>query len=216
MRPIGEFAARIRRSAFPKTDAFPRVALQGKRVLDVGCGLNVLAVRGATTVAVDAFVSPGSEFAGKIRFVRGSMEALPFTDTWFDFVSARVALNYSHMPTTLLEVRRVLKPGGMIWGTLIAGPEASARMLSSLIQLRIADVFFVLYCLLNGWLSAAFGKQIRWINPKRCESVNTCASINRLLRGAGFRDISSEYDDRRIVFRAMKPLPVETLASSEI
>lgn len=57
---------------------------------------------------------------------------------------------------------------------------------------------------------------MRWINTKRCESVNTRASINRLLRGAGFRDISSKYDDRRIVFRAAKPFPTEPLVSREV
>src|SRR6185437_15503508 len=126
----------------------------------------------------------------------------------------RGALHYSHMPTTLLEVRRVMKPGAMLWGTLIARPEAMARMLASIVSLRLGDAAFVGYCFCNGMLSSAFGKQARWINRKRCESVNSAKSTRRLLRDAGFVEICSENYDNRVAFSALKP--TEPLVSTEI
>lgn len=197
-------SARIRNSAYPKTATFPPVLLQGKTVLDLGCGSNPLAINGARVFGIDAVVSPRPEIHDKIEFARASMEALPFAEKTFDFVSARVSLNYSHMPTTILEVRRVMKPGAMLWGTLIARPEALARMLASLMSLRFRDAAFVGYCFCNGMLARFFGKQVR-INAKRCESVNSAKSIRRLLRDAGFVDIYSEDYDNRVAFSALKP-----------
>lgn len=198
-------SARIRDSAYPKTNIFPPVLLQGKTVLDLGCGYNPLAVDGARVFGIDAIASPRPEIHDKIEFARASMEALPFAEETFDFVSARVSLNYSHMPTTILEVRRVMKAGAMLWGTLIARPEALARMLGSLMGLRFRDAAFVGYCFCNGTLLRFFGKQVRWIGARRCESVNSAKSIRRLLRDAGFVEIYSEDYDNRVAFSALKP-----------
>lgn len=200
-----KLSARIRSSAYPKTSAFPPIRLQGKNVLDVGCGREPLAAEGAKTVAVDGFAIPGSEALERIQFVRGMMESLPFANGSFDFVSSRNALYYSHMPTALREIRRVLKPDGMVWGTLAATREAATRLVSSLLGLRFGDVAYVSYGFLNGLLTTFSGKQVRWINPKRCESVNTRLTIRRLLRDARFEDVSAEYHDRKIIFSARKP-----------
>lgn len=207
-------SARIRASAYPKTNALPPVLLQGKTVLDLGCGCHPMAVDGARVFGIDAVALPRPAIRDKIEFARASMEALPFAEERFDFVSARVSLNYSHMPTTILEVRRVLKAGGMLWGTLIARPEALARMLASLVGLRFQDAAFVGYCFCNGMLARFFGKQVRWIGAKRCESVNSARSIRRLLRDAGFVEIYSENCDNRVVFSALKA--PEPLVSTEI
>jgi ubiquinone/menaquinone biosynthesis C-methylase UbiE len=205
---LREFATRIRRSAFPKTNAFPPIALQGKKVLDLGCGRNALTTDGATIIGLDAFAFPRPEALGKITFVRGTMERLPFVSSSFDFVSARNALYYSHMPTTLSEVRRVLRPGGTLWGTLAVAPEAATRLVSSLLTLRLREAVYMSYSFANGLLTAATGKQMRWINRKRCESVNTCVSIRRLLRDAGFEKIFAQYHDFQIIFSAQKILTV--------
>jgi hypothetical protein len=110
------------------------------------------------------------------------------------------------VPTTLPDVWRVLKPGGTVWGTLAAAPEAAARLLSSLLVLRFGDVAYVSYSFLNGLLTIMADKQLRWINRKKCESVNTCGSIRRLLGSSGFKNIVVDYYDRKIIFSAQRPL----------
>ena len=200
-----ELAARIRSSAYPKTNAFPPILLRGKRVLDLGCGYNALAVDGASVFGVDAFSAPRPELRDRIKFVRGNMERLPFSDASLDFISSRNALYYSHMPTTLHEVRRVLRPGGTLWGTLATWPEAATRLVASLVVLNVRDMALVSYVFLNGLLATVSGKQVRWIGRNRCESVNTCLSIRRLLRDAGFENVCAEHFDRKIIFSAVKP-----------
>jgi len=46
------------------------------------------------------------------RFVRGTIEALPFPDESFDAVTATGVLEYSDVPRALAELARVLRPGG--------------------------------------------------------------------------------------------------------
>jgi ubiquinone/menaquinone biosynthesis C-methylase UbiE len=96
MPSVRELSARVRWSKLPKT-AFSPIALQYKKVLDLGCGENALVIDGAAIIGVDAFSLPRSEALEKIKFVRGSMESLPFADASFDFVSSRNSLYYSHM-----------------------------------------------------------------------------------------------------------------------
>jgi ubiquinone/menaquinone biosynthesis C-methylase UbiE len=101
--------------------------LEGKRVLDVGCGTGrgVLdfAPRALDVVAVDA--SPDMLAAARAkaksfancRFVRTVAQALPFPDATFDLV---ISLNFLHLfrPHTqremIDEMKRVAKPGGVI------------------------------------------------------------------------------------------------------
>jgi SAM-dependent methyltransferase len=200
--PLQEVAQRVHRSGYPKAAAFPPVLLQGKKVLDLGCGHNALAVEGSFAFGVDAFASPRKELAGRLNFVRGRMERLPFADQSFDFVSSRNAMQYSHMPTTLAEIRRILKTGGMLWGTVIGLREAFARLASSALLFKARDMAFVAYGLANGVLAAGTGKQLRL--GGRCETVNTKASVQRLLRDAGFEVSFVAAEDNRIVFAAIK------------
>ena len=51
------------------------------------------------------------------HFAQASGDRLPFLSQSFDFVAARVGLPYTHIPTALAEMGRVLKPGGLLWLT---------------------------------------------------------------------------------------------------
>ena len=97
---------------------------RGRRVLEVGCGAGVDLARfakgGAEVVGVDLAASAidlaRANFAqqglsGEFRVADG--EALPFSESSFDFVFAHGVVQYTTNPQRLVdECRRVLKPGG--------------------------------------------------------------------------------------------------------
>lgn len=115
------------------TDAIERQLLarllgkiDGKKLLDVGCGDGALALelvrQGATVTALDA--DPSMISAGRLRakgeaasvqFVEGDAEKLPFDDATFDVVVAVTVLCFvQDAEHAVKEIARVLKPGGRL------------------------------------------------------------------------------------------------------
>jgi demethylmenaquinone methyltransferase / 2-methoxy-6-polyprenyl-1,4-benzoquinol methylase len=99
------------------------------RVLDVACGtagvaLQVVSRTSAAVVGVDitlAMLQEGHrrvevrENGDRIQLVTGSAERLPFPDRAFDALTFTYLLRYVDDPqATLIELARVVKPGGMI------------------------------------------------------------------------------------------------------
>ena len=99
---------------------------RGKTVLDLGCGggfmAEALAQRGASVIAVDpseAAISAARAHAGAqglaIDYRVGSGEAIPLSDTHVDCVVCVDVLEHvADLDGVLDEVRRVLKPGGVL------------------------------------------------------------------------------------------------------
>ena len=108
-----------------------RINATGKRVLDVGCGAGNLLVALSTDtpellvgVDVDAiFLASGRSQIGRLIgassadpvLLRASLPILPFADETFDLVTCFLVM--PHVPddkTALIELARVLKPGGTL------------------------------------------------------------------------------------------------------
>jgi ubiquinone/menaquinone biosynthesis C-methylase UbiE len=95
--------------------------LEGRRVLDVGCGTGVLAAALAERFAakvwgVDATEAmlevARSRVPATVGLRRAEAEALPFRDGWFERVVARLVLHLVDRPRALGEAARVLATGG--------------------------------------------------------------------------------------------------------
>ncbi|CAB3682847.1 class I SAM-dependent methyltransferase [Trinickia soli] len=105
-------------------------------VLDLGCGAghaSFAAARHArSVVAYDiaepmlAVVAAAARERGldNVRTEQGAAERLPFADASFDWVVSRFSAHHWHdLPDALVEVRRVLKPGGRVLFIDGAGPD---------------------------------------------------------------------------------------------
>jgi ubiquinone/menaquinone biosynthesis C-methylase UbiE/broad specificity phosphatase PhoE len=114
------------------------------RMLDVGSGGGTLALlmaeEGAREV-VGVDVSPvmleAAEFqrlsrtadsAAHVSFRLAPAQALPFSDEWFDVVVCRLVLHHTSKPERMLvELTRVLKPGGILLFADLLGPDDAVK-----------------------------------------------------------------------------------------
>ena len=119
------------------------------RVLDVGCGTGFatagLLERVDEVHGLDqsihqmekAFAKFGTE--GRVRFVRGDAERLPFAENAFDVVWSSGSIEYWPNPVdALTEFRRVCRPGGQV---LVVGPNNPRTS----VMKRVADAIMLFY-----------------------------------------------------------------------
>jgi len=139
-------ADRVRRKLFDQAGIRP-----GDKVLDVGCGTGTLAV-------LSKRLAPGAEIIGldpdpkalarahrkaqrahvSVQFDEGFADVLPYADASIDRVLSSLMLH--HLPTAakqkaLLEVRRVLKPGGSFHLLDFSEPKAHLHRFSDLVHM---------------------------------------------------------------------------------
>ena len=107
----------------PFAAIFPYTRMQGRRVLEIGCGMGCMAMNwakhGAEVTAID--LNPVSVAQTRRRFelfgLQGDIrqvdaEVLPFADNSFDYIYSWGVLHHTPGTTGAIEeIRRVLKPG---------------------------------------------------------------------------------------------------------
>jgi SAM-dependent methyltransferase len=140
----------------PYSGLIPFDELEGKDVLEVGCGTGVharlLAEAGATVAAVD--LTPTAVELTKRRLELNGLEAdvreadaeqLPFGDASFDFVWSWGVIHHSHdTDRVIAEVGRVLRPGGRF---------------AFMVYHRSSITFWVNYVLIRGVLQGGLLKE---------------------------------------------------------
>lgn len=97
--------------------------VEPKSVLDIGCGTGRLleqlgsAAAGVLCFGVDrssGMLMAARRIRPELSLSRAAAEALPFSDEAFDLVTTTVSFHHwSDRATSLSEVRRVLRPGGV-------------------------------------------------------------------------------------------------------
>lgn len=130
----------------------------GDRVLDVACGTGALTRAVAKAAGAEGRVTgldPNPDMLdvarrlpGRIEWVEGSAEALPFDDARFDAVVSQFGMMFfDDKPKALAEMMRVLKPGGRMAVAVCDAVERSdgygtfARLLERLFGPEVADAF---------------------------------------------------------------------------
>jgi SAM-dependent methyltransferase len=131
-------ASRARLCAYPIPQLLDAAAVgEGVRVLDVGCGTGTVtaaaAQRGAKVTAVDAepsMVALTVRTAPDAEVLAAVLPELPFEDGAFDAAVGNFVLNHVGRPReTLVELRRVVRPGGRIALTIWAEPAPAGQSL---------------------------------------------------------------------------------------
>ena len=112
----------------------------GDRALDLACGTGdiafAVAARGARTVGLDitfrmlqladAKQRAANGVASGVRFLGGDMTSLPFASASFDLVTTGYGLrNVPDLTAAIVEIARVLKPGGRLLSLDFNRPEAA-------------------------------------------------------------------------------------------
>lgn len=191
-RPIGALHTFTAEPAFRHLPPFD---MKGKRVLDVGCGNGKDLTHPVYAEAQKWGIDPdecGIEAGRKafpgITLVRGVAEDLPFDDAHFDVVTARVSLIYTKIPMALLQIARVMKPGGYLCLSLHDWRRHWLSVKDVRTPKRAIDITYIT---LASWCYALTD----WIPPrpwapKTRETYQVFFRIRRTLAKLGFEDIT--------------------------
>jgi SAM-dependent methyltransferase len=177
----------------------PALASDAK-VLDVGCGAGqtlLAAYPRNAAFGIDPDLEAlrlGTKRCPGFRFVCGIGESLPFRSGSFDAVMASVSLPYMDIRVALAEIRRVLKPKGVLW--ILLHPMAIPWRQAISGNPPKAWLHFA-YVVANTACFHLAGRQFRIRG--RCESFQTIWGIRRALRRHHFEEVSASRGDRFVV-----------------
>lgn len=99
--------------------------------LDLGCGTGIatreLKKAGFAVMGTDKdrkMIKIARQYDKKIIYVVAPADKLPFADSQFDLVTAFTAFHWFNDKKSLLEIKRVLKPGGLFFAALKSNYES--------------------------------------------------------------------------------------------
>ncbi len=134
MRTVHPFADKWNHS----TAHYPEIArlvAGAEVVLDVGCGegtlARYLADEGHQVIGIDSDASVLSADEPGVHFVLADATALPYPADSFDAVVSVMVLHQTRMELALAEMRRVLKPGGVLVDLGCAADKGAAELARS-------------------------------------------------------------------------------------
>jgi demethylmenaquinone methyltransferase/2-methoxy-6-polyprenyl-1,4-benzoquinol methylase len=170
----------------------------GQRILDVATGTGMvafeLADRGQCEVtgldqseamlgAARARLAHSPQFDGRIRFVSGEAERLPFADGEFDALTFTYLLRYvEDRAATMRELARVVKPGGRIGMVEFGVPRLPALRALWRAHTRVG------LPVLGRLVSTAWYEVGRFLGPSIEELYAQEPDLPALWRAAGIRD----------------------------
>jgi len=182
-----------------------KLAALPARILDVGCGTGDLAIEFSRFGRVTGcdFSYPMLEigrrktreaaFGNPIDLLAGDGLKLPFRDASFDaVVSAFVLRNLSDLDNGLREMRRVLRPGGVLAALEFAMPRAP--VLGSLYRLYFGRILPLFGDAVSGVPGA-----YRYL-PTSVEAFPSPEEIMEIIAGTGFGTVESRPLSAGIVF----------------
>jgi SAM-dependent methyltransferase len=142
----------------PWMDSVPEIgkmleSLGGGRLLDLGCGLGMLSRhfnnKGFDVTAVDfsenALAVLKSHSPNVKTCVHDMTQVLPFEESLFDIVVANLSLHYFNEEDThraIFEVKRVLKPGGILIGAVVSTEEFEVAKKAGINFIEIEPNFY--------------------------------------------------------------------------
>jgi len=190
--------------------------IQGKDVLDVGCGVGCALLtfsrRGATQSLtgvdlIESFLQLARLFASREsieppRLFRCNGSHLPFPDQSFDFIFCRLALNYMRSDAALSEMSRVAKNGAHLVVIVNTLPWEIATFMNNVRSLRFKSIAFGLIKFFNGVLFHTTRRQITIRYPGKMMSVHTpifhtTRTIRRDLARWDFQWLSDDSTEHR-------------------
>ncbi|PYR93320.1 MAG: bifunctional demethylmenaquinone methyltransferase/2-methoxy-6-polyprenyl-1,4-benzoquinol methylase [Acidobacteria bacterium] len=167
-------------------------ARPGTRALDLACGTGDIAFalqgRGCRVVAVDVTVRmieiarlKATKYVSPITFLVGDMMALPFRDATFDLVTIGYGIrNVPQIPPAIGEIRRVLRPGGIVLSLDFDRPASAPLRWIYLAYLTLVGSVL-------GWILHRDPDTYRYI-PESIKRYPGAASVSRLFEAAGFME----------------------------
>jgi ubiquinone/menaquinone biosynthesis C-methylase UbiE len=194
-----------------------------ERILDLGCGTGGfgsafgLGVKNSAITGLDiqserARIAQVNNRRRGYNYVCARGEQTPFQAASFDGVFSEVALPYMQIPKTLVELHRVLVPGGWLRVTLHSPAFTWQEFLRALPNPK--QSLFRIFVLLNGAILHFTGKVI--VLGAVAESCQTEAGMRIALRRAGFEDITFRREGLRFFVEARRDRSVHAQGEVEI